>query len=336
MARQAEHLQALAANRQTALKIATVTGKKAMLETLKDAQQELQQRIAQRAKVHAAQQKLPFTDAQLQVMLRQVKDTMGTLKKGMRNAILDTGSIAAEASAQNVLTYMGAADTKFKGIVAPLALDEAMVMHRAMSGTESSILHRIDTDPAHPGQQGVLDRYGDATVANFEEAMRRGIMSGASVQEMQAMLITESPFLQGAPAYWAERIVRTESMAAYNRSGWEGMREVNEQTDGQMCKILSAVFDDRTAADSYAVHGQARHVDEAFETWYGMMQHPPARPNDREIVVPHRLSWPLPPELKPVSLSMVARRWKAEGRKEAMPPRPPLSTVRLKGHVGES
>jgi hypothetical protein len=94
-------------------------------------------------------------------------------------------------------------------------------------------------------------------------------------------------------------------------------------------KILCATFDSRTGSDSFAVHGQIRRPDEAFAWWEGLYQHPPNRPNDREIVLSHRTSWPIPAELAWRSDSEVAARWALEGRKGAPPPRPKMTTVPL-------
>jgi len=114
----------------------------------------------------------------------------------------------------------------------------------------------------------------------------------------------------------------------YNRAGWESIREADEQL-GDMLKILSATFDDRTGADSYAVHGQIRRPEESFQSWFGLYQHPPNRPNDREVVVPHRMSWPIPPYLAWRSDAQVLARWHYDGRKGSPPPRPLMTTVPL-------
>lgn len=107
--------------------------------------------------------------------------------------------------------------------------------------------------------------------------------------------------LSTADGYFAINGAYTgNTMAAYNRAGWETTRDAQNEL-GDMVKILSATFDDRTGWDSYLVHGQIRRVDEAFEGPFGMYQHPPNRPNDREVVVPHRISWPLPASLAPRS-----------------------------------
>jgi hypothetical protein len=82
-------------------------------------------------------------------------------------------------------------------------------------------------------------------------------------------------------------------------------------------------------SDSIAVHGQIRLPGEPFDTWYGKRQSPPDRPNDREIVVPHRIAWPIPPELRPRGMGEVVARWRREGRKGSPPAQPLLSTVPL-------
>ncbi len=117
--------------------------------------------------------------------------------------------------------------------------------------------------------------------------------------------------------------------AAYNRSGWEGAREAHDQL-GDVCKILSATFDDRTGWDSYQVHGQIRRIDEPFVSAFGRYMHPPNRPNDREVVVPHRLSWSIPKYLVWKTDADVLERWRYEGRKGPPPPRPqPMTTIPL-------
>jgi hypothetical protein len=119
------------------------------------------------------------------------------------------------------------------------------------------------------------------------------------------------------------------TMAAFNKAGLETIIEANEDL-GDMVKIIVATFDERTAADSYATHGQIRRPQELFETWYGSMMHPPDRPNDRGSTVPHRISWPLPKSLAWKSTGDIAKRWKAEKRKGSPPDRPTMTTVPLK------
>lgn len=279
-----------------------------------------------------------FTAVQLQATLKQVRAVLKDVNGGLKKVMVEGSSDVADKASEGVVEYLTKADDMFRGVGSqPLAIHEASMLDNARSGAQSSLLRRLASsgepvegadEKPHPAKIGVLDRYGMNVIGHFEDTLQRGLISRKPWDAIRGDLIEKSPFLQQAPASWAERIVRTEMMGAYNRAGWEGMREADEQL-GDMIKILSATFDNRTAADSYAVHGQIRRVDEAFETWYGLMQHPPARPNDREIVVPHRISWVIPPYLQPKNRGEVAARWHLEKRKGAMPGIPLMTTVPL-------
>ena len=277
-----------------------------------------------------------FTRTNLETALVQIRQVLAELRKGIKTTVVETAKPAAEAATEGTIDYLHRAEQQFKGLgVQPLALDEAAMYERSVVGARSSILRRLASSgtgaPGAPAaeviaKQGILDRYGLSVIGDFEQTLTTGVLARKSWEEVKVDLIGQSPFLQGKPAFWAERIVRTEMMGAYNRASWESNREADDQL-GDMVKILSATFDDRTGSDSYAVHGQIRLPDEAFESWFGLYQHPPNRPNDREIVVPHRISWPLPPYLQPRDDAEVLARWMKEKRKGSPPKRPKMSTV---------
>lgn len=292
--------EALKRTRESARKVSEQTGKKRLGRLLRKAQADLNQRIV-RAEGLKGPGKDSFTATQLRITLLQVEQVVKDLNRGVKDLIVSQGKTAADAAASGTLDYMARAERKYKGINARLPLAEAVLKDRAVTRTEASILRRL-TAAGDPAGEGILQRYGMSTVGKFEEQLQLGIVTRKPWAEMRADLISESAFLQQAPASWAERIVRTETMAAYNRAGWETTRDAQSEL-GDMVKILSATFDDRTAWDSYLVHGQIRRPDEAFEGPFGMYQHPPNRPNDREVVVPHRISWPLPGSLAPRSVS---------------------------------
>jgi hypothetical protein len=331
MARRKQYRDILELNRRTALEYATKVGKRELLQVLERASVDLQRRLTHAEKLKTGKADgIPFTEERLRSALRQIADVTDTVKAGVKKTILETGKTAAEASVESTIDYMAEADSLFRGISTPLALREAAVLDRAYAGTEASILHRLESDPYGRGRQGILERYGDATIQHFEEVMRLGLVTGENWNVMRNQLIAESPFLQQAPAYWAERLVRTELMASTNRAGWEGMRAIDDQL-GDVYRVLVATMDDRTAWDSYQVHGQIRGTDEPFE-WHSergpvLYMHPPNRPNDRECVVPQRLSWELPPELEPVDDDVVAEAWEKERRKGSPPARPKMETI---------
>lgn len=303
---------------------------------LRRAQRELEERL-RTATGLAGPGEDSFTAVQLRATLAHVRAATRYVQKGIRDSLLEAGDEAAAQAATGTVRYLTDAEKRFKGVGRPLALDEASIIDEASSGVRASILRRLDSsgepiegadEEPHPAKQGILERYGLQTVGHFEEILQKSFVARTPWADVRDQLTEASPFLQGAPAHWAERIVRTESMSVYNRAGWESVREADAQL-GDMLKILSATFDDRTAADSYAVHGQIRRPEEAFQSWFGLYQHPPNRPNDREVVVPHRMSWPIPDYLAWKTDGEVAARWRFEGRKGRPPPRPKMTTVPL-------
>lgn len=270
-----------------------------------------------------------FTAVRMRATLQQIQHVTTGLQRALRSAIVDRSGELAERSAQNLVRYLHAADQAFRGVgQSPLRIDVAALMGAAKNGARTSILARIAHDPQHPGRPGVLERYGVETIRHFEAALQKHVIARTPWPDVRRELTEKSPFLQGAPRSWAERILRTETMYVQNRASHESIRQADEQL-GDVLKILSATFDDRTGADSIDVHGQIRRPEEPFETWYGLFEHPPDRPNDREIVVMHRKRWELPPYLRWKSRSLVMARWRAEGRRGKLPPRPLMTTVPL-------
>ncbi len=326
-------LEAVRESRRQARQLVERAGLARARVVLERAERELARRLAQAVE---AGQGDAFTAEHARATLAQVRATLKGVQGGMKAALLEGASRAAEKAAEGAVAQLRASDEAFRGVgQQPIALDDALMFERADQGARTSLLRRLSTPGAPEAGEGagaakagpgIMERYGDSVVGFFEEELGAAMVARTPWAEVRANLVAKSPFLQQAPAYWAERIVRTEVMGAYNRGGWEASREADEQL-GDVVKILAATFDDRTAADSYAVHGQVRRVDEPFATWQGLVQHPPARPNDREIVVTHRIAWAIPPTLTPRSDADVHARWVREGRKGPPPPRPRITTV---------
>lgn len=316
-------IEVLKANRSQLVNAAQGVGRKRLAQMLAKAQGDLNNRL-RKAEGLGGPGKDSFTANQLRVTLIQVEHVIKALRSGLKDLAVDSAKDMTDPGVESVIEYLKAAEKKFAGITERLPLKDAVLFDRAKSGAESSVLRRLEGDSKKG--PGILDRYGDAVVEHFESRLQQRLLTRAPWEDVRNAIIADSPFLQQAPAHWAERIVRTEAMNGSNRAIWEANKEANKQL-GDIVKFLSATFDDRTAADSYAVHGQCRRPTEAFDTWQGAIQHPPARPNDREIVVTHRMSWPIPPELKPRSAAEVQARWVHEGRKGGHPPIPRITTV---------
>jgi hypothetical protein len=319
--------EALEASSRSAQRLVADVGQRQTRILLERAQRDLQKRLD--AALHRGLDEDSFTVVQLRVALEQVRAVLVPLTAGIRGVLVNNAAQAAERAASNAIAYLQKAEREFRGVSQPLALDEARMLSAASKGANASVLRRLASGPpGDPRRLGILQRYGVETVGHFERILQVGMIAKKSVKEMREDLTEASPFLKAAPAHWAQRIVRTETMAAYNKGNAESIKNANEQL-GDMVKIISCVFDDRTGADSFAVHGEIRRPEEMFETWYGPVEHPPDRPNDRATVTPHRLSWPIPPYLQWVDWDRVVARWQAEGRKGAPPDRPLMTTVPL-------
>jgi hypothetical protein len=326
-------------NREQAIKYARAASGKRVVELMKAARADLDKRI-KTAEGLSGPGKGTFTATHARVAREQLTRVIVPLQRGLTKLIVEQSQITASSAVKGSLKYLADMDRKFTGIGAAAAprLHEAMILDTVVSGMESSVLRRLATSgkpqssmkEPHKGKQGILDRYGMNVIGAFEKQLQLRFVGQKSWAEVRKAIIDESPFLTakgGSNANsWAERIVRTEVMAANNRANWETIGEADKVL-GDAVKILAATFDDRTHADSYAVHGQIRRIDEPFESWFGAYMAPPNRPNDREIVVPHRLSWPLPPELAWISDGEIAAAWEREGRKGGIPPRPKMTTI---------
>lgn len=316
-------IEVLRENRRAIVNIAQSIGKKKLRAMLSRAQALLNERL-RHAEGLSGPGKESFTAQQLRVAMGQVGLVLHQLGFTLKDLAQDAAFSASDPAVAGVIHYMQEAEKKFSGVTERLPLKDAILFERARSGVRSSVLHRLEGDPKKG--PGILQRYGDAVVEKFESHLQQRLLARTPWADVRNGLIADSPFLQQAPAFWAERIVRTEAMNGSNRAIWETNKAADEQL-GDVVKILSATFDTRTGADSVAVHGQIRRPEEAFQWWEGLYQHPPNRPNDREVVVTHRLSWPLPAELVWRSDAEVAARWVANGRKGAVPPRPKMTTI---------
>lgn len=323
----------LESNRAKVLDATSRLGGRKIARVLKQSQLILEQRI------RTINPGAEFTLAAQRQTLEQLKLMQRTLKVGVEQAVREQAHTAAEHSADAMLKYMVDAERAYTGIstLGP-RLEDAIHLDIAVAGADSTVLRRVATDSGYRGsgaQMGVMDRYGVAVVSRFETTMQQALLTNQPWNETRQSLVEDSEWLQQAPLSWAERILRTETLSCYNRSGHECMKEAEDEL-GPTLRILCAIFDDRTSWDSYQVHGMVRKMEEPFEDGMGRLYMvPPNRPNDRECVVPHLRDWELPPELMPRSDDEVQAAWVREtrskkhpgGRPGGPPPRPLMSTV---------
>lgn len=252
-----------------------------------------------------------FSEAAAQLSSKQVQLVSEYAQKRLEGMTHSSALMAIRRSVTSTTRLMKKLEEDFTGISRPLNLEQAANQNELIQGTNSSLLSR---------HQASAQRYGDALVRNFESVLQQGYITGMTNHEVisriveagklggknAASLWAENPSSFPEPTsfmkkkYWAERIVRTETAFAYNRAGYDTIQAGKAQDFPDMQKKILATFDNRTAPDSIAVHGQIREADENFVDGAGREYlHPPGRPNDRETVVPWRPAWAETPATAP-------------------------------------
>lgn len=252
---------------------------------------------------------------------------------GCRSAAFDARIFQAARDGASACTeFVRERLRAFALLVASNDLFDRQCAFAGMSERRKAILCGI-TSGASQRQfaERVLREIGtDTRRAGSALGARPGDVEFDRVREVRVLEFSGHVFnLETSDGYFAINGAYTgNTMGAYNRAGWETIRAADDEL-GDMCKILSAVFDDRTGWDSYQAHGQIRLPDEAFAWAGGLYQAPPNRPNDREVVVPHRISWPIPDDLAWRGDGEVAAAWKRDRRKGSPPGRPLMTTIPL-------
>ncbi len=295
-----------------------------VLKLLEEADRDLKRRLVGVAKPG---KDMRFTDAQAMAYSRQIDVVTRYVKKRMLGITHEKATAAISKSVQSTAREIAQLNKAFTGVATPLMLREAATMADVNTRTKSSLL----------GQQATsVDRYGDHMIGDFRKLMRRGMVSGVSQSQMVDALvghggprgpkvstkatvdaagkvvrlreeaIPEGLFMR--KRYWAERVVRTEVAHGQNEARLATI-ERSRQTDfPDMGKKILAMMDMRTAMDSIGVHGQVRPTDGLFQDGAGRQYlRPPARPNDRETIVPWRMSWDETPYSAPMPPSEVAQ-----------------------------
>lgn len=272
------------------------------LGILKEADADLSKRLHGLVKKQGAKD-LKFTEAQALAYRQQIRLTQKYMDERLLGHTHAQALKAIGAGTKATVRLMKKLEKQFTGIAKPLQLDSQAMQDSIVRGTGASLLRQ---------HQASVGRYSTAMIQDFERVMRVGALEGLSQHQVISRLVMQGelgginaaalhakePGYFPAPTgyvvrrYWAERIVRTESAYALNAANQATIATAKVTDFPDMQKKILAHFDTRTAPDSIAVHGQIRPVDGLFTDGAGRMyKHPPARPNDREVVIPWRPHW---------------------------------------------
>lgn len=259
-----------------------------------------------------------FTGQHAHVAMALVTDAIKHAREELAGHVSSQVAAMARLGTSQTLAIVRAGEAQFRGLAYELPIDVAA---RLDSRLQHHLATRLRQAPTS------VDRYSVRMVRRFEEVLQVGVLTRMSVGQMIDTLVRhggpkgpevsvratvlpdgrvkrlatiDAPKgLFRADSYWAERIVRTEMLYAYNGAAQATIEELHRE-DGQIKRIILAHFDARTAQDSIFVHGEIRGPHEPFVDGAGRVYlFPPARPNDREIVVPHRSTWPMPESFLP-------------------------------------
>lgn len=226
-----------------------------------------------------SQARLMATRAQVQAMVTVVQGRLlGETTRSARQAV--------QGGLKNAVRVVSAMERAKRGSAVTIRLEHAQVLDSLSRRRTGSLISQHEAS---------VDRYGRSMVRKVERELMQGLVQGQTQGEMVDRLMNLKgdglgPF--EGEAWRARRIVRTETAYAYNVVQLDAIVEMRAEFPDAAKKIV-ATFDDRTAADSVYVHGQVRSIGEFFTDGAGRQyEHPPGRPNDREVLIPWRKSWP--------------------------------------------
>ncbi len=270
-----------------------------LVRLLKSAEQELAKKLINRSDSPDS----TFTVANARAYQAEIKSTLAFVEARASGLSISASHKAAEHAYKDTTSMIRDFESKFGQTARPtLRLESIASMDRILNKSDRILLRR---------NKNSFRRYGNALTKEFEHILQVGQATGMSHSEIIEKLVTkaavkniDAEYLhKGMPQsfpkptgivrkqYWAERIVRTEIANAQNDTNLRSMKEARKEFP-DMKKKIQAILDIRTAQDSIAVHGQVRDLDENFVDGAGREYlRPPARPNDRETIIPWRDEW---------------------------------------------
>lgn len=287
-----------------------------ILDMLRRADAELRRRLEREARRSGLTER--FTGAGLLAYQRQVRLVSAFVRGRMDRLSRRSARRSIREGWFNTVGLLGRLETAYSGSVRPLRIDSARMMNRRTRGIRSSLMLQHATS---------MDRYGEEMERVMRQTLQTNLLTGGTFSQAVDQLVAlrgprgrvsivarelpdgtvERIRLETIPEglfrrhrYWAMRIVRTETAYAQNASALESLEAARDTDFPDMQKKILAMMDNRTYPDSIAVHGQVRELHANFRDGAGREYlHPPARPNDREVVVPWRPGWDEVPTSEP-------------------------------------
>lgn len=241
--------------------------RRALMGIAEDVQRQFEQRLQ---RLSGSPER--YQTQEVRVLLAQVREVVDTLgaEFGVRvgGELEALGREAAGIGRESLLAEIDAWADKFQGSVrrvAPVELAGELL--------GPGLLEYYDVSRS---------TYGMDAIRKMRQSLAASSLSGETVWVATQKLSQKLDM----PEWRAERIVRTEQSFAMHARQMDDLQTAYGPGAPGWKKQLVAVHDDRTGDDSIFVDGQTRALGKPFEDNEGRSyQHPPNRPNDREIVV---------------------------------------------------
>lgn len=279
----------LVRNRDQAFALAERSSRRDVYKMLERARRELSERLESLPRGMDGR----FTQERMRATLAQVETVMGQVGRDLTRVGRDQIRAASERGMEDTLRYLHSVERQYRGVTVPLSLDRAALFDHSLEGVQSTLLRQFPSS---------VSRYGLQSIAKFERELQQGVLQQQSMDHVVDRLVEQDRFFEGR-RYWAERIVRSESMGSYGRSSLEAIQVTREEDWPDLLKVWVTYHDDRTGEDSLEMDGQVRRPDEPFEnSMPGQpdVMSPPNRPMCRCVTVAWRPEWPKPVTKKPL------------------------------------
>jgi SPP1 gp7 family putative phage head morphogenesis protein len=235
------------------------------------------------------------------VAVRSALDAIGQMRPEIQQTLLDAMSDGAALATGHLRTELERFGRVFGHSVGRTQITTAAIIARA----KSEIIPRIRTSSA---------RYVEAVRADMRHQLAVGLAKGETFTQMTNRLrrlggprgLVALRGIAGEPGayaeeiaeglftryrHWAERVVRTEVINAYNVEHAEGIAELNatrEHDDDELLYKWDSSTDRRVCPLCLELDGEVRKEGKEFAPG---VDHPPSHPNCRCVVVAWHPSW---------------------------------------------
>ena len=233
--------------------------------------------------------------------LAQIQGTLHSIRKNIPGKLInhleEQGRKAAELATKHLITEVEGFSKIYEGSVRPVAIEAASVL----ASGEKAVWKKFSNS---------AERYAGQVGKDIQKQLAIGVVRGETVDQLTARLIKMGgPKGWVAPKgsemsgtgraklmtdglfkkynYYAERLVRTEVVSAYNSFAMDGMAELEEDDPGYF-KRWDAAIDGRTCVVCASYDDLVVKLDGKFPQG---LEYPPAHPNCRCCHVVWRKEW---------------------------------------------